>query len=60
MLFMGPAVLLTAIFIFYPIIRTIIMSFFNVNTVTSPMDTWEFAGSENYVDLFQNPTFAFL
>jgi len=57
LLFMGPAVLLTAIFIFYPIIRTIIMSFFNVNTVTSPMNTWEFVGLQNYVDLFQNPTF---
>ena len=54
---MWPAVLLTVIFIFYPIIRTIVMSFFNVNTVTSPMGTWEFVGLQNYVDLFQNPTF---
>lgn len=56
-LFMWPAVLLTVIFIFYPIIRTIVMSFFNVNTVTSPMGTWEFVGLQNYFDLFQNPTF---
>ena len=33
------------------------MSFFNVNTVTSPMGTWEFVGLQNYLDLFQNPTF---
>ena len=55
---MWPAVLLTVIFIFYPIIRTIVMSFFlNVNTVTSPMGTWEFVGLQNYLDLFQNRTF---
>ena len=56
-LFMWPAVLLTVIFIFYPIIRTIVMSFFRWNTVTSPMGTWEFVGLQNYFDLFQNPTF---
>lgn len=57
LLLMGPAVLLFSVFTLYPVIRTIIMSFFNVNTVTSPTNTWKFVGLQNYVDLFQNPIF---
>lgn len=56
-IFLGPALLLFGLFILYPTIRTIIMSFYNVNTVTSPLSDWRFVGLQNYVDLFTNPTF---
>ncbi|MBA5729900.1 sugar ABC transporter permease [Aerococcaceae bacterium INB8] len=55
--FLFPAVFLFAVFIFYPILRTIMMSFFAVNTITSPLDSWHYVGLQNYIDLFTNPTF---
>ncbi|MCG7340696.1 carbohydrate ABC transporter permease [Staphylococcus auricularis] len=56
-LFLGPALGLFLIFILYPILRTIVMSFFKVNTITSPIKEWEFVGLTNYTDLLANPLF---
>lgn len=33
------------------------MSFFKVNTITSPIKEWEFVGLTNYTDLLANPLF---
>ncbi|MFI3258266.1 MAG: sugar ABC transporter permease, partial [Spirochaetales bacterium] len=41
----------------YPIIRTIIMSFFNIGSVTAPVATWEFVGIGNYTSLLTTSLF---
>lgn len=56
-IFLAPALLLFILFTLYPTVRTIIMSFYRVNTITSGTSTWEFVGIQNYIDLFNNPTF---
>lgn len=54
---MAPAMLLFALMFVYPVLRTATMSFFNVKSVTSPVDTWSFAGLDNYIKLFNTPLF---
>ena len=56
-IFMAPALFLFAMMFIYPVIRTAMMSFFNVKSVTSPIDTWTWAGFENYIRLFNTPLF---
>lgn len=51
-LFLIPSILAFAIFIFYPMVQTIYLSFFDWNLV-SP--TKEFVGLDNYITLFTNP-----
>ena len=41
----------------YPIIRTVIMSFFKIIEITDPVNKWEFRGFGNYLDLFNTPLF---
>ena len=41
----------------YPIIRTIIMSFFKIIEITDPVNKWEFRGFGNYLDLFNTALF---
>ncbi|ESL02549.1 ABC transporter, permease protein [Catonella morbi ATCC 51271] len=41
----------------YPIIRTVIMSFFRIVEITDPVNKWEFRGFGNYLDLFNTPLF---
>jgi ABC-type sugar transport system permease subunit len=54
-LFVTPALLALMIFVFYPLVRSIHISFFQWNLV-NPRQT--FVGLENYVDLFTSPRFA--
>ena len=49
-------ILFLGVFI-YPIIRTVIMSFFTIVEITDPINKWEFRGLGNYVDLFNAPLF---
>ena len=56
-IFMAPALFLFAMMFIYPVIRTAMMSFFNVKSVTSPIDTWTWAGLQNYIKLFNTPLF---
>lgn len=51
-LFLIPSILAFAIFMFYPMVQTIYLSFFDWNLV-SP--TKEFVGLDNYITLFTNP-----
>ena len=44
-------ILFLGVFI-YPIIRTVIMSFFKIVEITDPISKWEFRGLGNYADLF--------
>ena len=55
--FMAPAVILFASVFIYPVLRTVIMSFFNVKTVSSPVSSWSWASITNYVKLFHTQLF---
>ncbi|MDD3338745.1 MAG: sugar ABC transporter permease [Lachnospiraceae bacterium] len=55
--FLAPAVILFCLIFLYPIIRTLIMSFFHITGVTDPVDKWSFIGIENYINLFQTSLF---
>lgn len=50
--FLAPAVLMFLAVFLYPIVRTIIMSFFKIASVTDSMGNWEFIGLGNYQKLF--------
>ncbi len=56
-LFLTPALILFSAIFIYPIIRTLIMSFFYVETVTSSINTWTFVGVENFVKLINTSLF---
>ena len=56
--FILPAICTFLIAFFYPILRTVYMSFFALENVTDPVSTWSFVGAENYTTLFtQSPLF---
>jgi len=55
--FMAPAVLLFALIFVYPIIRTVMMSFFKIDGVTDKMSMWHFTGIENYIKLIETTLF---
>lgn len=49
--FLAPAVIMFCIVFLYPIIRTVIMSFYQIDGVTDSMDLWTFIGIDNYKKL---------
>lgn len=55
--FLAPAVLFFVVIFVYPIIRTLAMSFFNIEGVTDSITDWSFAGINNYVSLMQTALF---
>lgn len=55
--FMLPTVLSLLIMYVYPVCRTVLMSFFKVESLTSGMDKWEFYGFGNYAKIFTNNSF---
>ncbi len=55
--FLIPALLFFVATFVYPIIRTIMMSFFKIDNVTASMDQWQFTGIDNYVKLIKTPLF---
>ena len=56
-LFLTPAVLLYLMVFLYPSVRTIVMSFFEVEGVSDPVSTWHFNGGANYIDSFNDNLF---
>ncbi|MBS4178863.1 sugar ABC transporter permease [Bacillus sp. FJAT-49731] len=54
LLFLSPSLLLFSIFLFYPMIRTIYLSFFLTNQAGA---TTVFVGLQNYIDIFTSPIF---
>jgi multiple sugar transport system permease protein len=56
-IFLAPAALCYILVFLYPTIRTLAMSFFRVESVSSPMASWDFAGLANYAKLFRTPIF---
>ncbi len=54
LLFLSPSLILFGIFLFYPMIRTIYLSFFLTNQAGA---TTVFVGIQNYLDIFTSPLF---
>ena len=52
--FVTPAVITFILMVLYPVIRTVIMSFFEVETVTQSVSEWNFNGFQNYVGMFES------
>ena len=55
--FLAPAVIIFLIVFLYPIVRTIMMSFFKIDSVTDTTDLWTFVGIQNYEKLFGTAIF---
>ena len=55
--FLTPAVLIFLVVFLYPIIRTVMMSLYKIDSVTDTMDLWSFVGAQNYQKLFSTPIF---
>ncbi len=55
--FLFPAVLAYVLIYLYPTLRTGVMSFFQVDTITTSIAGWRFIGMGNYVFLFESPLF---
>lgn len=56
-LFTLPCILCLLIMYLYPITRTLIMSFFKLESVTAPVSTWKFNGLGNYATIFTSASF---
>lgn len=52
-----PATIVFLVMFLYPVIRTTIMSFFTMESVSDAMSTWTFVGLENYTDLMRTDIF---
>ena len=57
LLFLTPAVLMFSIIFLYPIVRTIIMSFFKIDGITDPVSKWQFTGLANFMKLANTSLF---
>ena len=55
--FILPCLLALLIMYLYPVVRTVIMSFFGIESVTSRVSEWSFNGVDNYIRIFTSPTF---
>ncbi|MCP1109310.1 ABC-type sugar transport system permease subunit [Lachnospiraceae bacterium PF1-21] len=55
--FLTPAVVIFLIVFLYPIIRTVMMSLYKIDSVTDAMDLWEFVGLGNFQKLFSTAIF---
>lgn len=54
--FIMPVVLSLCIMYLYPVVRTVIMSFFQIESVTSSASEWTFNGFSNYIGIFKDST----
>lgn len=55
--FVTPALLFFVATFVYPIIRTVLMSFFKIDNVTASIGQWQFSGFDNYIKLINTPVF---
>ena len=56
-LFIAPTIVCLLLMYLYPVTRTVIMSFFHVESVTASVSDWSFNGLENYSKIFSNASF---
>lgn len=52
-----PPTLIFCIASLYPIVRTVLMSFFSVQEISDTVDKWKFNGIGNYIDLLNTPLY---
>lgn len=52
-----PALLCFAVIFVYPLLRTIMMSFYQLPSLSSAVADWEYVGIKNYAGLFQSSVF---
>ena len=55
--FLIPALLTFGVAFLYPVVRTIIMSFFSMESVTASTDEWMFVGIDNYQRIWNTDIF---
>ena len=55
--FIVPCLIVLAITYFYPVVRTIAMSFFKTGSVTAAMETWSWSGLSGYERIANSPDF---
>ena len=55
--FVAPVVITLALMYVYPVVRTVLMSFFRVESLTAPTETWSFYGLQNYFTILHNSSF---
>lgn len=55
--FAGPATLIFIATFIYPILRTVVMSFFTIQEITDTTDKWKFNGVSNYTGLLSTPLY---
>jgi multiple sugar transport system permease protein len=56
-IFLAPAVICYVLVFLYPTLRTLVMSFFRVESVSDPVSKWSFFALGNYLKLFKTPIF---
>ena len=56
-LFILPCALWLLLMFLYPVVRTVIMSFFQVESLTSAVSSWSFYGLGNYIKIFNSNSF---
>lgn len=56
-IFLFPAVFLYGLIFFYPTVKTIVMSFFKMSSISAKMLEWSFAGLSNYNNLLNSQLF---
>lgn len=54
---LGPAMICFLVIFLYPLLKTVLMSFFQMPAISSPMSEWKFVGLDNYKGMFQNSVF---
>ena len=55
--FITPTIVTLALMYAYPVIRTVLMSFFQVESLTAPTSAWTFYGLNNYFTILHNAAF---
>ena len=55
--FILPCLLTLIVMYLYPVARTLVMSFFQIESVTANMSTWTFNGFGNYARIFKSPPY---
>ena len=55
--FLTPALIFFVAAFLYPICRTVVMSFFKVESISDPVSLWEFVGLSNFMSLAQTKIF---
>lgn len=55
--FAGPATIFFLATFIYPVVRTLVMSFFSIQEITDPVSKWKFNGFGNYIELLETPLY---